>query len=214
MRARRAALTAVVALWLCAGAAAAGEGPLFEPPTPGSYALPPIERVAPHELLGPDGAPVALPGIAPDEVALVSFIYTSCHDACPLALATLQRLDRALAERPALSARTRLVSVSFDPERDTPERMAELREYLAPKGRWDFLTAADRRALTPVLVEYGQDVRPPATRAEMASGRLRHVLKVFLVDGRGDVRNIYSIGFLDPRILLADVETVLQETSP
>jgi hypothetical protein len=36
-----------------------------------------------------------------------------------------------------------------------------------------------------------------------------HVLKVFLVDGRRDVRNVYSTGLLDPRLVAADVETVL-----
>ena len=39
---------------------------------------------------------------------------------------------------------------------------------------------------------------------------LRHVLKVFLVDANRDVRNIYSAGFLDTRLILADIETVLQ----
>ena len=39
--------------------------------------------------------------------------------------------------------------------------------------------------------------------------RIAHVLKVFLVDGEGRVRNIYSTGFLDLRLLLADLETVL-----
>jgi hypothetical protein len=35
------------------------------------------------------------------------------------------------------------------------------------------------------------------------------VLKIFLVDGAGRVRNIYSTGFLDVRLMLADLETVL-----
>jgi protein SCO1/2 len=41
------------------------------------------------------------------------------------------------------------------------------------------------------------------------TGILRHVMKVFLVDSKGDVRNIYSAGFLDSRILLNDLQTVL-----
>ena len=42
-----------------------------------------------------------------------------------------------------------------------------------------------------------------------APDRLRHVLKLFLVDANGAVRNIYSTGFLDLRLLLNDLETVL-----
>jgi protein SCO1/2 len=43
------------------------------------------------------------------------------------------------------------------------------------------------------------------------TGDLRHVLKVFLVDGRGRIRNIYSTGFLDIRILENDAVTLLAE---
>ena len=42
-----------------------------------------------------------------------------------------------------------------------------------------------------------------------ATGVIRHVLKVFLVDGERWVRNVYSAGFLDARILLHDTQTVL-----
>lgn len=42
-----------------------------------------------------------------------------------------------------------------------------------------------------------------------APDRLRHVLKVFLVDASGAVRNVYSTGLLDRRLLVNDVRTVL-----
>jgi cytochrome oxidase Cu insertion factor (SCO1/SenC/PrrC family) len=195
-------------LWLAllvaaAGAARAEEPALFEPPAPGSYELPPIRRVAEHWLVDDAGAAAPVLGIGADEVAVVAFVYSRCGDACPLALATLQRLDRDLAARPAVAARTRLVTVSFDPMHDTPERMAELRAHLAPRGRWAFLTAPDTEALSPVLADFGQRVERDDAE------RLLHVLKVFLVDGRGDVRNVYSTGLLDPRLVAADIETLL-----
>jgi cytochrome oxidase Cu insertion factor (SCO1/SenC/PrrC family) len=121
----------------------------------------------------------------------------SCADACPAATASLARLDALLAERPALARRVQLVTVSFDPANDPPARMAALRSSLSPRGRWRFVTAASEAAIAPVLLDFGQDATPS------------HVLKVFLVDGRGRVRNIYSTGFLDVRLLLADLETLL-----
>lgn len=182
----------------------------YVPPAPGSYELPMIGRVAEHWLIAQDGSRAPVLGVGDDEVAIVSFIYTSCPDACPLALATLQRLDRELAVRPELVDHVRMTTVSFDPARDDPGRMAEMRAHMAPRGRWDFLTAEDARAIEPVLRDFGQDVRPPRTEEEAKSGQLRHVLKVFLVDGDHAVRNIYSVGFLDARILLNDVATVLE----
>ena len=44
-----------------------------------------------------------------------------------------------------------------------------------------------------------------------AEGALRHVAKVFLIDGERRVRNVYGSGFLDARILLLDLETLLRE---
>jgi cytochrome c peroxidase len=189
-------------------------GSLYEPPAPGTYELPPICRVSEHTLLGSDGKPAPLLDLEDRRVAVVSFIYRSCTDAtgCPLALVSMQRLDARLAEKPRLSRLVRLVTVSFDPKHDTPERMNELRRLLAPKSDWRFMTAADSGQLAPVLDDFNQDVVPLVTDDGRETGVLRHVLKVFLVDSKGEVRNIYSSGFLDEDILLNDLQTVLGST--
>ncbi len=180
-------------------------GDPFSAPVAGSYELPPIQSVSEHALLAPDGARSPLLGVRGDRLALVSFVYRSCSDAdgCPLSLAVLQRVDRALAARADLAGRVRLATVSFDPERDTPAKMGELARLFAPRGEWAFLTAANAAELAPVLADFGQHAQ------ELESGVLRHVLKVFLVDGEGRVRNVYSTGFLRADVILADVETLL-----
>lgn len=182
--------------------------PRFEAPAPGSYALPPIDRVRDHELLGPAGLPESLLAIGPGELALVSFVYLQCDEACPLSTALLHQVDRALVGDPGLAAKVELVTVSIDPERDTPAAMAALRERMAPRARWRFLTAANASALRGALADFGQDaVWIPG--GSNAPDSLRHVLKVFLVDAEGAVRQIYSTGFLDARLVLADLRTLL-----
>jgi cytochrome oxidase Cu insertion factor (SCO1/SenC/PrrC family) len=185
--------------------------PGFELPAAGSYALPTIQRVADAELLGADGKAARLLDLAPGELGVVSFVYTHCPDACPGVLATLQRVDRLLAQRPALGERVRLVSVSFDPERDTPARMAELRDHLRPQGEWRFLTAASAAQVAPVLADFSQDVLPLVRDDGSQTGLLQHVMKVFLVDAEHRVRNVYGAGFLSPEILLLDLETLALE---
>jgi cytochrome oxidase Cu insertion factor (SCO1/SenC/PrrC family) len=217
-----------VAAWLAAGplglalgaAASAHEGHgaddapalAYELPAAGSYELPPIQRVTDRVLLGSDARSARLLDLAPGQLAVVSFTYLGCRDpsGCPLALATLVRLDRALAARPELARRVRIVSVSFDPARDRPADLARLREGLGPRADWRFLTAPDAEALAPVLAEFGQEVDALPAEGEAPSA-LGHVLKVYLVDSQGRVRNVYSAGFLDHRLLLRDVETVLRE---
>ncbi len=217
---RRAAAAVFAALLLPAGSgtghedrahldAPAPESALFEPPEPGSYELPAIRRVSEHRLLGSNGEPAPLLGLAPGQLALVSFIYRSCSDGggCPAALALLRKLDRELARAPELEGRARLVTCSFDPARDTPERMAELAQLMAPKGDWRFLTAADAGAIEPVLADYDQDILPELA-ADGESPSFGHLLRVFLVDERRDVRNVYSANFMDWRVVLNDVRTL------
>ncbi|MBW2445271.1 MAG: SCO family protein [Deltaproteobacteria bacterium] len=193
-----------------AASVATGEAaPLYEAPAVGSYELPAISRVTDHVLLDSHGLPARVPDLAPGQAALVSFVYANCGQGCPLALATLQRLDRELARRPGLAGRVRLVTVSFDPARDTPERMAELRGHLAPTSEWRFVTASDEAALGPVLADYGQSVMRRIDPEGADTGLLGHVLKVFLVDEFLQIRNVYSVGLLDARLIVNDLETVL-----
>jgi len=177
---------------------------LFQPPKPGTYELPPIARVQERELVDASGGRVRFPGLAPGQVAVVAFIYRSCHEAggCPASLALLRELDRRLAVDPARRARVRLACVSFDPKHDTPPKLTELRDLMEPQGDWRFLVPENDAALAEVLRDFGQDV------VELPDGAKRHVLKVYLVDSQDQVRNIYGGGFLDADLVLADIDTV------
>ena len=201
-----------------AGAVESLDGrPLYQLPEPGSYELPVIDRVGHYELLSASGERVPLLDIGPGNCAIVSFVYASCPDAggCPLVLASLRRMDRMLASNRELASRVRVVTVSFDPVNDTPERLAILRDHLKPMGAWSFLTAESDREIRPILDDFGQDaLRLVAAEDGKPLGVIRHIAKVFLVDSDFAIRNIYSSGFLDPELLLRDIETVLLGERP
>jgi cytochrome c peroxidase len=147
------------------------------------------------------------------KVAVVSFIYTSCADVggCPLAAAVLQQVDRLLSERGEVAKRVTLLSVSFDPERDTPERLTEVRKALSPRTNWRFLTSATPADLQPVLQDFHQPVAKLWQEDGNWSGLFRHVLKVYLLDVNHQVRNIYSTGLFNAQLVVNDIETVLLE---
>ncbi len=68
---------------------------------------------------------------------IVNFFYTECPDTCPLQSAHMARLQDELAHEPDV----RLVSISVDPEHDTPEVLAAYAtRYGADPERWLFLT--------------------------------------------------------------------------
>jgi cytochrome oxidase Cu insertion factor (SCO1/SenC/PrrC family) len=187
--------------------------PQFTPPAPGTYDLPPIDTVSDHQLLDSTGKPVSLFALTAGKVAVVSFMYTACTDVggCPLAAAVLQQVDRLLGERPELANQVSLLSVSFDPERDTPARLAAIRAGLNPRTDWHLLTAATPEAIQPILADYNQPTAKLWQEDGSWSGEFRHVLKVFLLDRSHHVRNIYSTGFFNARLVLNDIETILLE---
>ncbi len=220
---RRARLTLLVlaGLWGPASAAepppvlAPGYGPLaFAAPEPGSYRLPPIGPAADGTVLKSDGQPVRLHQLFDGRYVILSFIYSSCDDAngCPLATAVLYRLFRTLKADPDLAGQIRLLTLSFDPENDSPEVMRLYGQgFVGGPPDWSFLTAESDASLAPVLERYGQAVNRVLDREGRDTGRIAHVLRVFLIDRDKRLRNIYSVSFLHPDLVLADLRTLLLE---
>ena len=187
----------------------------YDPPAPGSYQLPVIGLAADAGLLDATGKPVNLRDLTRDRVTVLSFIYTRCASAkaCPMATGVLMDLHELSADRPDLAKNLRLVSMSFDPVHDTSERMrgySELASDRLKAAPWHFVTARSESELQPVLAAYGQAVDKKANPAD-PTGPLNHTLRVYLIDREGRIRNIYSSGTLDVRLVLADVRTLLLE---
>lgn len=189
----------------------------YEAPRPGSYALPVIKRAADGVLLDTSGKTVRLGRLTRGRITVMSFIYTRCAaaKACPMATGVLRQLHRASAEDAALATRLRLVSMSFDPAKDTPERMAAYAAMASSRTNaapWHFVTTRSRVELQPILDAYGQAVDEKRNPLD-PSGPLNHTLRVFLIDAAGNIRNIYSSATLDPRLVLADIRTLMLETA-
>ena len=92
-------------------------------------------------LIDQDGKKVRLKKLmmTSDKPLLVDFIYTTCTTICPVLSANFVNFQRTLG---AESGKTRLISLSIDPEHDTPKVMkAYLNRYQAKPG-WDFLTGS------------------------------------------------------------------------
>jgi cytochrome oxidase Cu insertion factor (SCO1/SenC/PrrC family) len=189
----------------------------YDPPAPGSYTLPVIKAAADGELLDSSGKPQRLLKLTRGRITVMSFIYTRCAaaKACPYATGVLLQLHSASAEDPELAKHLRLVSLSFDPANDTPERMAAYSSLAAKSptaAPWHFVTTRSQTELQPILTAYGQAVNKKQNPLD-PTGPLNHTLRVFLVDAAGNIRNIYSSGTLDLRLVLADVRTLMLEST-
>lgn len=192
----------------------------YEPPAPGSYRLPAIQSATDGLVVDADGTRRRLFDYLGDKQVLLSFVYTTCTDAkgCPLATAVLHMIHRRLSTESLLEGNVRLVSLSFDPEHDTPEVM---RRYVPGQGNyfdtaweerpWVFLTTRGSSELEAILDGYGQYVVRERDESGRLTGRYTHVLKVFLIDRERQVRNIYSSSFLHPALAINDLKTLLIE---
>lgn len=186
----------------------------FEPPASGSYALPVLKRSPDGQVLDHQGQTRRLGEVLDGRYSLVSFVYLFCSDqnGCPLALSTLFDIHEASAEVPGLREKLQLVTLSFDPARDTPEALSSFAYPVladpeaARKLDWHFLTTRSLEELQPLLDGFGQVVDRSGD-----GETLRHLLRLFLVDDEGRVRNVYGLGMIDPRLLMTDIETLLIE---
>ena len=187
----------------------------YDPPVPGSYALP-VVKVAPEgAIIDSAGRSLNLRDLTHGRITVLSFIYTRCAapKACPYATGVFNQLHALSEDDKALSKNMRLVSMSFDPDYDTPQHLAAYSEAMREEKsgcEWRFATAKSRAELEPILNAYGQAVDKRSNPND-PQGPLYHTLRVFLIDREGRIRNIYSSGTLDPRLVLADVKTLLLE---
>ena len=188
----------------------------YEPPEPGTYSLPPVTPAAGGRVLNAAGESLELRDLLRDRITILSFIYTRCKDptACPTASGVLGLIQSISEQDPELAENLRLLTFSFDPDHDTPRVMAEYGTRVASRRKeaseWLFLTTERAADLEPILEAYGQRVDRKKDPDD-PMGPLFHMVRVYLIDREAMIRNIYSFGMLDPRLLLADVRTLLQE---
>ncbi len=215
-------LLAALGLLAAATAAAAatdlGGGPRqqFIAPAAGSYVLQAIQQAPGGRVLDSDGRSHDFARFSKGRVTLLSFIYTYCSDplGCPLAFSTMHALHQRLLAQPSLARRVRFVSLSFDPANDTPEAMRRYAGRLADASqplRWHFLTTESVQQLQPLVDGFGQSVHVQADSQGRPGRLFSHMLKMFLLDARGRVREIYSTAFLQPEIMFNDIRTLLIE---
>ena len=106
-------------------------------PTQGDARVTLVDRV----LLDQDGKKVRfVKDVVGSDVVAVDFVFTHCTTICPVLSAKMVRLQQLLGDR--LGKGVKLVTMSLDPARDTPERMKACGAKFKAGPHWHFLTGA------------------------------------------------------------------------
>lgn len=211
---------------------APGYGELsYTPPKPGTYKLPAFGDAKDAKVLNADGEYVSYHDLFKGKYTFLSFIYLSCPDVngCPLSHLVFNRIQNDGAKIPVVADNIQLISMSFDPENDTPEVLRALigedhsmHDMSGHEGHdmsamkkdeipLTYLTADSFENLTPILKDYDQTIQNQVNEDGTQSENFSHILRVYLIDPEFKIRNIYSVSFLHPDILLNDVKSLMIE---
>jgi|GEM_PF-617412 len=163
-----------------------------------------IGQAPDFSLTDSSGRPFALTSLR-GKAALVSFVFTTCNGSCPATTHNLYRVQETLKGARLWGEKVEFVSISLDPARDTPEVLTNYAGfYKADPAAWHFLTGTPSE-VAKVVSAWGMWAKPSP------SGALDHPSRIFLVDPQGREREIYSLEYLKPEMVLQDVKTVLAE---
>ncbi len=188
----------------------------FKAPEAGSYSLPALDDAADGSVIDSSGNAMNLADLYGDKVTLLSFVYRTCDDVngCPLSTMVLYSVANSFAKQAELKDQLRLVTLSFDPDNDTSDAMRNYKEDLLGDIEldWRFLTTKGEQDLQPILDAYQQTVIKDR-QSDENKAKFSHILRVYLIDKNTSIRNIYSLSFLHPDILVNDVKTLLMEES-
>ncbi len=145
--------------------------------------LSPLDRPAPpFALVDQRGQALSLADLR-GKAVILDFIFTHCPGPCPILTGAHAELRRSLS--PEIAERTWLVSITLDPERDTPE---VLRQYAKRRGadfpNWSFLTGP-LEVVDEVARNYG------VGSVRDADGAIDHTVATFLIDPEGRIVRHY-----------------------
>ena len=165
-------------------------------------ALPKIAPAPQFTLISQDGKQVALADLG-GKVVAVTFIFTLCSATCPMLTPMMSLVQDQLG--PDFGTNVTFVSITVDPERDTPETLKLYAQmYGADVPGWHFLTGEP-----PIIHDLAR--RYGVFASKTANGDIEHSFLTSIVDRHGTIRVQYLGVRFDPEEFRHDILTLLRE---
>lgn len=133
-----------------------------------------------------------------DRDVVLTFFYSHCQTVCPRLISALRNVQTAAAED-GHTDDLALVAVTFDPARDTADRLREYADLMnvdRSLGNWYFLRPeSPERAKTVVQDRYGVVFeKVPASETDMDMAMFNHFALIVLANKQGNVERPYTGG--------------------
>lgn len=125
------------------------------------------------------------------KVRLVYFYFSSCVDVCLPTTHLLSKVQEQLKQEGVFAVDTAILSITFDPERDTRERLEEFSGlYDADLTGWHFLRGEEQYS-RDLAKDYGVGV------FDIGDGQFAHSNIIFLVNQKGYIQSYYNANDLE-----------------
>lgn len=163
-----------------------------------------------YDLIDQDGESVQFPETYKGKVMLIGYVYTHCPDICPMITYNMRDIQRELPEEEDFM----LVSISFDPERDSPEVLYQYAEnYRLNQENWRFLTGNSEEINSTLETLEIKTLKTPTrfTDSGKAQYFIDHTDRVTLIDRNGNVRNTYVGSKMNEEQIISDIHNLLTE---
>ena len=138
------------------------------------------------------------------KVRMVYFFYASCTDVCPITTQQMVQIQNKLKEKGLFGKDIQFISISVDPERDTPSVLEEFGDRFGVDwDRWIFLRGETEEQIEQI--SYGFK----AGLVKLNNDEFMHSDRLFLVDRSGMIRKMDADH--DVEELVKDIQALLKE---
>lgn len=151
------------------------------------------------------------PELIKGKIGVVGYIFTNCPDICPLTTNNMRLIQDGLKEE-GINDEVEFVSISFDPQTDTPEvlkKFAEIRDL--DLNNWTFLTG--EKTVTDSLIKEAGVFAMVGDSSVTKDGETIyyyvHTDRISIVDEKGNIRKNYLGSRVDVNEVIADIKKIL-----
>ena len=150
----------------------------------------------------------AIPNDLRGQPSIVTAVYTHCPDVCLMTMANMTRIHALLG---ADTARVRFATLTFDPERDTPQTLSAYAESWKLEPGWKLLTgeAGEVARLMDRLRIRTQKETPDTLADGTPHYLVSHSDKAFLLDAQGRIVESYGGSSMLPEMVAEDARALL-----
>ena len=162
-----------------------------------------------YELLDQDSVKVNYPAIVSGKIAVVGYVFTNCPDICPLTTNNMRLVQEEIKKQGIEGVE--FVTISFDPEFDTPSVLKEYAEIRRlDTSNWTFLTG--KKEVTDQVMKDVGVVKVPSDSTLMDSGKMMyfyvHTDRINLIDTEGKIRGTYRGSKANLEKIVDDIKTL------